>query len=70
MGSVDMLQNTLGCGVVPLRGKLRGMGTSCRAAGWVRKLLRGFLRPRKDDAGALFTLQEAIIVARKPESPQ
>ena len=44
MGSVDMLQNTLGCGVVPLRGKLRGMGTSCRAAGWVRKLLRGFLR--------------------------
>ena len=44
MGSVDMLQNTLGCGVVPLRRKLRGMGTSCRAAGWVRKLLRGFLR--------------------------
>ena len=43
MGSVDMLQNTLGCGVVPLRGKLRGMGTSCHAGG-VRKLLRGFLR--------------------------
>ena len=44
MGGVDMLQNTLGCGVVPLRRKLRRMGASCRAAGWVRKLLRGFLR--------------------------
>jgi ubiquinone/menaquinone biosynthesis C-methylase UbiE len=33
-------------------------------------VLHAYLRPRKDDTGALFTLQEAIIVARKPDSPQ
>ena len=28
--------------------------------------LRSFLRPRDSDNGRIFTLQEAIIVARKP----
>ncbi len=28
--------------------------------------LRGFLKPRPGDGGLAFTLQEAIIIARKP----
>ena len=28
--------------------------------------LRSFLRPRESEQGLVFTLQEAIIVARKP----
>ena len=28
--------------------------------------LRSYLRPRDSDKGLIFTLQEAIIVARKP----
>jgi hypothetical protein len=28
--------------------------------------LRSYLRPHEADAGPVFTLQEAIIVARKP----
>jgi hypothetical protein len=30
-------------------------------------LLRPFLRPRQENGELIFTLQEAIVVARKPE---
>ena len=32
-------------------------------------VLRAFLRPREEDGTSIFTLQEAIIVARKPVQP-
>jgi ubiquinone/menaquinone biosynthesis C-methylase UbiE len=46
----------------PTVGRLQAMLASEAA-------LRAFLRPREEDGASMFTLQEAIIVARKPVQP-